>query len=471
MTTNAFEAGFQSVGSEYETVELPVEGTVPDWLSGTLIRNGPGSFTVGETRLNHWFDGLAMLQKYEFDAGSVRYSNRFLRTESYADAADGTLTGQFATDEDGLSKVLNWVRNIGPPDPTDNANVHIARLDGKFVALTEVPNWVRFDPETLATAGKFRFADSFTCHMISAHLVHDNHRGEHIGHALEFGRTHRYHLFRIPDGTRRRELITTIPAAGKPAYVHSLGVSQRHIILVETPLRIDLKRTLSPFHEGFFDLLRWEDNRETELTIVERDTGEIVRRHAVEPFFTFHTINTYDTEDGVVIDLISFEDESIVNSLSLDALESEGFNGTIPGRAVRFYLPFSGTPTRKRLFPGGVELPTVPDERMTHPYRYAYAQATDRQGANGVVKIDTERGQSVERWEDGLYIEEPIPVIRPDATAEDDGVVLATALDVNAEQSLLFVFDAKTLTERARVTLPQHNPFGFHGRFFSRPQE
>jgi len=87
------------------------------------------------------------------------------------------------------------------------------------------------------------------------------------------------------------------------------------------------------------------------------------------------------------------------------------------------------------------------------------------------VKIDTKSGQSVERWEEGIYIEEPIPVTRPDATAEDDGVVLATGLDVDSKRSLLFVFDAETLSERARLPLPQHNPFGFHGRFFRREQK
>ncbi len=467
MTQTAFKPGFQSVETEYDAIDLAVEGVVPKWLSGLLIRNGPGSFMVGDTRLRHWFDGLAMIQKYEFSAGSVRYSNRFLRTESYANAREGTLTGQFATDEAGLSKVFNWIRNIGPPEPTDNANVHIARLNGELVALTEVPNWVRFDTETLSTTGAFTFADSFTCHMISAHLVHDTHRGEHIGHALEFGRTHQYHLFRIPDGTRRREVIATIPASGKPAYVHSIGVSQRHLVLIETPLRIDLKRAFSPFHEGFFDLLRWEDDRETELTVIDRETGEQVRRLTVDPFFTFHTINTYDTEEGVVIDLVAFEDETIVHSLQLDSLESDGFTGAMPGRARRIYIPFAGQPTHRRLFPGGVELPTVPNERITHQHRYVYAQATDRAGANGLVKLDTERGQSIEYWEEGLYIEEPIPVTRPDGATEDEGVVLATALDTKTERSVLLLFDAETLGEQARISLPQHNPFGFHGRFFS----
>ena len=57
-------------------------------------------------------------------------------------------------------------------------------------------------------------------------------------------------------------------------------------------------------------------------------------------------------------------------------------------------------------------------------------------------------------------------VQHPDADAEDEGAVLAPALDTDAERSMLLVFDAATLTERARAPLPHAVPFGFHGRFF-----
>ncbi|MFT4947485.1 MAG: all-trans-8'-apo-beta-carotenal 15,15'-oxygenase, partial [Natronomonas sp.] len=53
-----------------------------------------------------------------------------------------------------------------------------------------------------------------------------------------------------------------------------------------------------------------------------------------------------------------------------------------------------------------------------------------------------------------------------DGAAADDGVVLAPALDVEIEQSVLLVLDAATLDELARAQVPHRNPFGFHGRFF-----
>ena len=57
--------------------------------------------------------------------------------------------------------------------------------------------------------------------------------------------------------------------------------------------------------------------------------------------------------------------------------------------------------------------------------------------------------------------------VEGDAGDEDRGVVLAPALDVDAERSMLLVFDAVSLEELARARLPHHHPFGFHGRFLS----
>ncbi len=459
--------GFQSLDEEVSRRQLSVEGEIPDWLSGTLVRNGPAKFEGGSERVTHWFDGLAMVRAYEFADGEVRYTNRFLRTESYEEAMAGRPTGQFATGERGLQKLFGWLGRLGPPEPTDNANVHVARLDGEYVALTEVPRWTRFD-ETLDTRGEFVFRDLLEYDMITAHLVEDP-QGGHVGHGLSFGRTHEYRLFRIPEGTSRREEIAAIPTDA-PAYIHSIGVSENHLVLVETPLRIDVLSALSPFTEGFFDLLEFDYSRDTTFYVVSRETGEIVTETTAPPFFTFHIVNAFDDgdreSDDVIVDLVAFDDDRIVGALALAELDESGFAGAPPGRLVRYRLAADGEVTARRLYDGGIELPTVPRPRRTRRHRYVYGQATDREGANGLVKVDTERERANENWERDLYIEEPRMVQRPGSGQEDDGVVLAPALDVAAERSVLLCLDATTLSERGRAYLPHPIPFGFHGRFF-----
>lgn len=50
-----------------EEVRTPIPGetcgTIPKWLNGSLLRNGPGSLTVGEMQLDHLFDSAALLHK------------------------------------------------------------------------------------------------------------------------------------------------------------------------------------------------------------------------------------------------------------------------------------------------------------------------------------------------------------------------------------------------------------------------
>ena len=77
---------------EVANQSLNVTGQIPDWLSGTLIRNGPIKVTVNGRSNKHWFDGLAMLHAFSFHQGQVKYSNKFLRSNDYHTVFDkGTL--------------------------------------------------------------------------------------------------------------------------------------------------------------------------------------------------------------------------------------------------------------------------------------------------------------------------------------------------------------------------------------------
>jgi len=52
-TAVGFEKGFTDQETELTIPSLHVEGTIPRWLSGTLIRNGPAHFRLEDKTLNH----------------------------------------------------------------------------------------------------------------------------------------------------------------------------------------------------------------------------------------------------------------------------------------------------------------------------------------------------------------------------------------------------------------------------------
>src|SRR6202167_5689682 len=119
--------GFSTLDREVTVDELELSGELPSWLNGSLLRTGPAKFEVGGQQMRHWFDGLAMLHRFTIEQGRVAYGNRFLESRSYRAA-----------------------RERGLPD---NANVNVARLGERFVAMTETPLPVQFDPHTLKAAG------------------------------------------------------------------------------------------------------------------------------------------------------------------------------------------------------------------------------------------------------------------------------------------------------------------------------
>jgi carotenoid cleavage dioxygenase-like enzyme len=54
-------------------------------------------------------------------------------------------------------------------DTTDNTNVNITKIDNKFIAMTETPIPIEYDPETLDTIGVFRYDDKLLGNLTTAH--------------------------------------------------------------------------------------------------------------------------------------------------------------------------------------------------------------------------------------------------------------------------------------------------------------
>jgi beta,beta-carotene 9',10'-dioxygenase len=147
--------GFSTLDREVTVDELELSGELPGWLGGSLLRTGPAKFEVGEQRMRHWFDGLAMLHRFTIGGGRVSYGNRFLDSRSYRAAREqGRIVyGEFATDPcRSLFKRVQTLFSPGAALP-DNANINVTRLGERFIAMTETPLPVQFDPHTLTAAG------------------------------------------------------------------------------------------------------------------------------------------------------------------------------------------------------------------------------------------------------------------------------------------------------------------------------
>lgn len=82
-----------------EPINGILSGSIPSWINGCLLRNGPGSIKVGSMTFNHLFDSSALLHRFNIKNGNVTYQCRFLKTDSYKKnlAANRVVVSEFGT--------------------------------------------------------------------------------------------------------------------------------------------------------------------------------------------------------------------------------------------------------------------------------------------------------------------------------------------------------------------------------------
>ena len=458
-----YRLGFTSQQEETRVDSLPVSGELPSWLGGALVRVTPALLDVGGRRVAHWFDGLAMLNRFGFADGRVSYGSRFIESRAYADAKDGAWrSGGFATDP--CRSIFKRVQQVFSPDTTDNPNVNLARIGERYIAMTETPLPVEFDPETLETVGHHEYADKLKAHVTTAHPHHDAERDELVNYVARFSRVSEYVIYGMPAGARSRRTLARMPVK-EPSYMHAFGMSGRFLILAEYPLRVNpLKLAFSgkPFIENY----AWRGDEPVKFQVFERASGRHCGTFETDAFFCFHHVNAFERGGELVLDLCAYEDSSVIDSLYLD---ETGPRGNLPSVELRRYVidMNRGSVRSEPLADGSLELPRIDyGRRNTRDYSYAYFTGVGQDWIDRLVKVDVRDG-SQWRWrEDGCYPGEPVFVREPGAEAEDAGVVLSVVLDTRAGRSFLLVLDAGSFDEVARAEAPHHIPFGFHGQFF-----
>jgi beta,beta-carotene 9',10'-dioxygenase len=259
------------------------------------------------------------------------------------------------------------------------------------------------------------------------------------------------------------EVIASKPV-GRPAYMHSFGLTERWLVLAEFPFVVNpLSLALSgrPYIENY----RWQPDLGTRFHLFDRTSGESVGPFETDARFGFHFVNAYEDGDEVVADICSFADAGIVRDLYLENLRA-GKPVAQPSLERFRIATGAGKVASERLIDEPMELPRINYGRCNErPYRYAWGVGSDGGWLDRIVKADVVERRSATWREDGCYPGEPVFVNAPGAEDEDDGVLLSVVLDARKANSFLLVLDAASLDELARAEVPHHLPFGFHGQF------
>ncbi len=412
------------VAEERTIAALPLEGSLPRGLAGTLYRNGPNPVVPNPAL--HWFFGDGMVHAFRIRDGAVAYRNRWIRTRIWAQ--------QSGRDPTGL--------------PDGVANTSLLAHAGHLLALEEAHMPVRLDPETLTTLGTECFGGDLPTGPFTAHPKRCPRTGNLVffGYGADGLLGNQLRLGEIaPDG--RLLWIETIETPLPGAMVHDFAVSEHHIAIPLFPLVLDLE-------QGGF---AWKPDQGRHLGLIDRARGAASLRWLPLPSgFAFHIANAWD-QNGI---------------LAIETMRSEApplFPG--PGGDTAAHL------TRLTLEPGSDssdietdclttaegELPRIDDRKAGRRARFTYWTS-----GTTLYAHDAESG-ALDRFgvEGDDNVSEPIFV--PGGTGEGDGWLLAVQYRAASETSDLLVLNARELEAGpvARAKLPVRVPDGFHGVFVS----
>lgn len=453
---------FAPLRMEGEARDLVVRGTIPPELDGTLFRIGPNPQFPPRDRNHHWFAGDGMVHAFRIRDGRVDWFNRWVRTPKFEleraahESLFGTFGNPLTTAEEAQGK------------DSGLANTNIVWHGGRLLALEEGHPPFEMNPADLSSAGYHDFAGGLKGRRMTAHPKMDPETGEMIFFGYSIGGFFTdqisYHVVDAAGAVTQAAIFD----APYSSMIHDFIVTREHVVFPVLPLTGSLERAM-----GGRPPFAWEPDRPGWLGVLKRgeDPATAIRWIEIPPCYVFHPMNAYDSEAGIIADLMKYEAAPLFPL----ADGSPGDPAKATARLVRWTIDAdAGRVAERELDDQPGEFPRF-DERMAGlEYRHGWFAAVRerRRGDRGVftdiVHVDLETGLRAS-WSDGedSHVSEPVFVPRAPDAREGDGWVLFTVFRASENRSDLVILNARDADgEPAAIAeIPCRVPHGFHGNW------
>ncbi|XP_039306523.1 carotenoid isomerooxygenase isoform X2 [Solenopsis invicta] len=347
-----------------------VIGTIPKWLKGTLLRNGPGNLKVGKYRYQHLFDSSALLHRFGIADGEVTYQRRFIQTDVYKRnmAAQRIVYSEFGTNAtpDPCQTIFHRVAAVFNPNKTlsDNSMISVYPFGDEYYTFTEAPIMHRIDPKDLKTLGKIDIPKyvNIVNHTSHPHVMADS-TVYNVGQTITpKGPQYSVVCFSptrtTVDGSGKKKklsmfdqakIVASVPSRWllNPSYMHTFGITENFFIIVEQPLSISFaKMATSLFKQKpMMNSFKWHEKESTLIHVISRETGRVAKTFVAETFFYLHIINQFETRDKeyVVLDVCCYRNPKMLECMYIDAMKNmhgdASYSRLFRARPLRFVLP------------------------------------------------------------------------------------------------------------------------------------
>ena len=486
-----------------------IKGEIPRELRGTLFRNGPGIFEIGDETISHPFDGDGLVAAICFpgDGRAPLFANRIVRTKAFMEeqvAGEALFRTAFSTGKVAGATLYNpfdfSVKQV--------ANTGVIRWADRIMALYERDLPYELSSRDLRTVGRtdingaIKGCDSFAAHYRiytesdgSLRLIGFSSKESLLDNELK--------IFELDETGRCLHKTEISIPGGAFGFFHDFVVTEDAYVFLENPMRLNLKKLFSEYMFGKASIAECLDFR-SELPVkihTIRRPGRVSAKGEIcniptlctyvstSSFFSFHHANAFNSSDGrkLIIDTVALpggvEFSTSLDSLSTDYYQSEEGRGTLTRLIVD---KISGDVSEVPLMRRACEFPSVAPcivgrphkhiyllgSRISDPWAWAPPQLVIKATVRPYTIFDSdgpaEQPMSEEHqliYDPGpcRWAGEPIFVPRESTIDEDDGWILTIVYDSKCDSSELIILDAKDLNLVASLGLPVRLPPGLHG--------
>ncbi|KAG1667831.1 Beta,beta-carotene 9',10'-oxygenase [Nymphon striatum] len=462
---------------------------IPEWMNGNYFMNGPGKFETGDFKVNHLFDGYAMIVKFDIKPDAVKFQSRFIQSDAFKKFTNhgkpvfqefGT-PGAADPDRNAFGR---FVSKFVPLELTDNVCANFQVIGNELYASSETNFLWLINQDTLETIEKERMC------VVATLILHQD--GTIYNAGSSFGAVMKYNVFKVdpPDNTdknsnsdseslerkgyRKGEVLFTISSKWSTCYgyYHSFGMTENYFILIEQCLTANIPKLVVSQMKGkaIKDCLEWIPNENV--------------KYLAEPFFVLHHINAFEEGDDIVVDLVAYNTAQILDNLFLDKLKKSDFDLCEGPQIRRYVLPVNVEkvePSTTNLIKFECDATAVlKKQKQSLDLIYLGLIMKNTTAKNTNLSMDVVKWVQMSSithlkkvWvgpSENKFLE-PIFVKNPNGDAEDDGLLLFLGISLKENTNhLLMILDAKQMKEVARVDIPStiFLPFAFHGCYIPR---
>lgn len=436
------------------------EGEIPTYISGKLIKIGPGTKEFAGTKFNHFFDGDAYLSEFSIQNGSISVRSQFLNTphRQVEQLAQKMLFHEFGTQSPHKD---HQGRKNQP-------NINFFKWDGSLLALSEGAHPVAFDENTLEFKSVYNFRDTLPGNIsFTAHPKFDDKTGDGYAFGTVQGITKALSVFKLNSKTHEIEILYKLNQ--KHVFmIHDMIVTEKFIIFIIPPAYFKITDIIlgkKPLSEA----LEFDQSEKTRLLILSKDKKLKPIEIEFDSYLVFHHGNAYEENNTITLQTFLAIDSSIlklINNWQADTV----IKADLPALyEIKIDIKQKKLVSFSKIL-SDHDFPVYNRTYQTKKNRFLYAASMgnklDPMAFDGISKIDFLTNKKITfQMKNDEMCSEPFFIPKLDELHEDSGIIAYLGYNQSKNESFLEFLKAESLIPVGRAWLGKYLPLGFHGHF------